>query len=206
MVIQPITEERWQQAQKAERKFHDGRTWSEKAKEYKEMYSTYLAVLGFDIAGSGSVNKVLEVGCADVPMLYFVKCKNAHICEPMPSKLLNNICYENDFTQHSCKFEDMPEPAELFNEIWLFNVMQHVQDPEKFIEKAKRIGRTIRFFEPIDWPIEIYHPFSYTIDDYKRWFGGCVQFYKGGSIKGFHESNCAYGVWRANREMDAERS
>lgn len=192
-MIQPITEERWQQAQKAEREFHDKRTLEEKINEYGSFYATTMCLLEMQDL---QISDALEVGCADIPALYFQDAPDCAICEPMPSPDLDEICASRDIVLYRCKFEDMDDELR-FSEIWLFNVMQHVQDPEKFIAKAKRIGRTIRFFEPIDWPIEMYHPFSYTIDDYKRWFGDCVQFYKGGSIKGFHEANCAYGVWRA---------
>lgn len=191
--IQPITEERWQQAQKAEREFHDGRGLEQKLEDYAKFYRTCLRLLDIDRV---YVRNVLEVGCADIPLLHYHLQSESSVCEPMPSPILHKICHIEKISMHYCKFEDLEEPSEQFNEVWIFNVMQHIQDPEKFIEKAKRIGKSILFFEPIDWPIEIYHPFSYTLDDYKRWFGDCVQFYKGGSIKGFHEANCAYGVWR----------
>ena len=83
-----------------------------------------------------------------------------------------------------------------FGETWLLNVMQHVQDPDLFIQKCKEKSHTIRFFEPIDWIEEIYHPHVFHLEDYKEWFGECTNFYRGGSIRGFHQANCAYGIWR----------
>jgi len=38
----------------------------------------------------------------------------------------------------------------LFDEVWVYNVLQHVEDPGKIITNARRLGKIIRLFEWID--------------------------------------------------------
>jgi len=111
---------------------------------------------------------------------------------------LQRICKEKGIEIITRAFEHLdlsgPKPEGTI-EVWLFNVMQHIIDPEKFIEQAKTIADRIRFFEPIDQPVTEYHPHTYTLTDYQNYFGDCVQLFAGNSVPGFHEADCAYGVW-----------
>jgi hypothetical protein len=190
-----ISVERWQQAQKAEREQHT-LNYMEGLLHYAASYKNYFhyVSLGNDI---GNLH-VIEVGPADFPALN--ECKGEGkltIVEPMPSEHLEKICREKGITLITTPFEDIEiwEIPEGTIEVWLFNVMQHIIDPDKFIERAKAIADRIRFFEPIDQAITEYHPHTYSLKDYQKYFGDCVQLYAGGNIPGFHEADCAYGVW-----------
>ena len=37
-----------------------------------------------------------------------------------------------------------------FDEVWFFNVLQHVIDPKACLEKAGKIAGVVRVFEPVD--------------------------------------------------------
>ncbi len=194
--ISPISQERWEQAQKAEREQHTMGA-IEGAIHYGNSYKHYFKYLGlgFNLHGLN----VIEVGPADFPAL--ACCENyerAIIIEPMPSEILLNTCQERGFQLFTEAFEKALthiDKIEGFTEVWLLNVMQHVLDPEVFINTAKQFGGRIRFFEPIDQPITDYHPHTYGLKDYQRWFGDCVNLYTGGEVEGFHQADCAYGIW-----------
>ena len=61
-----------------------------------------------------------------------------------------------------------------YDEVWLYNVLQHTQDPEKIIRNAQRAGRIIRIFEWIETRISINegHPHSFTEQQLNEWLGG----------------------------------
>jgi len=90
-------------------------------------------------------------------------------------------------------YEECESPK--VDEIWLLNLMQHVKDPDLLIEKAKKNSRVIRFFEPINLPTDNQHPFSFSENDYKEYFGDCVKIYNSIGEKNFHTATCAYGVY-----------
>jgi len=186
-----ITLERWQQAQKAEREHHK-LTRKEGQEQYLKTYQTYFEYLGIDFNHEGKV--IAEIGCADFPALEHCKVKRGYLIEPMPSPILKELVSERR------NLELIPYPVEncsftfdKFDEIWLLNVMQHVIDPDFFIRKCKKWAKVIRFFEPINWPIEIYHPHTFDFAFYKNHFPD-AKLYKGDK-KEFHTAECAYGTW-----------
>lgn len=197
-----ITVERWQEAQVAERAQHT-MGYMEGVLHYAAAYKNYFRFVGLgnDLGGL----HVIEVGPADFPALQHCKGDGKFIIiEPMPSEHLDKICKEQKLELLATPVERLPDSwldsvkKELGGglvEVWLFNVMQHVYKPDEFIRKVKLVADRIRFFEPVDQPITDYHPHTYTLDDYKQYFGDVVQLYAGGSVPGFHEADCAYGVW-----------
>lgn len=194
---------RWQAAQLAERVAHEADP-NNTAAHYAKVYAKYFSYVnaGVDLHGI----HVVEIGPAFHPAL--AVCKNygrSIIVEPMLNHELIQFC-----KQHNVVLVDQPVESDDFNtaidqlrgekenfiEVWLFNVMQHIIDPESFIIKCKAAGDRIRFFEPIDVPVATHHPHTYAFEDFTKWFGPVVNRYKGGSEgAGFHTADCAYGVW-----------
>lgn len=58
-----------------------------------------------------------------------------------------------------------------FDECWIYNVLQHVKDPEQIIKNAKHSAATIRIFEWVDTPISSGHPNSLTTTTLRKWLG-----------------------------------
>ena len=83
------------------------------------------------------------------------------------------------------------------NEVWLFNVLQHVINPSKIIYNCKRISKRIYFFEPINCGLSDCHLWDFNLEYFKDHFGNCVQHYKGNKeAKNFHTHECAFGIWK----------
>lgn len=62
-----------------------------------------------------------------------------------------------------------------FDEVWIYNVLQHTMDPEKIIQNARAIGKVVRIFEWIDTPPTLGHPHTLTKENLDRWLGGFGQ-------------------------------
>lgn len=64
------------------------------------------------------------------------------------------------------------EISSSFDEVWIYNVLQHVQDPEKIVANARKIGRSVRIFEWIDFPAHVGHPHELKAELLSSWLGG----------------------------------
>lgn len=188
--MEPITKDRWQQAQAAEIGFHS----MPMEQGVYHWFNTYLNNFKFcNIEFDQKGKTIIEVGCADFPALNYCLNYKGFVVEPLPMQHLGTICERNNITWIKQPLEEAELPQA--DEIWLFNVMQHIIDPDLFVKKCKETAKVIRFFEPINYPTCEYHPHTFTIDDFKGWFGECVQLYTGKYVPGFHDADCAYGVW-----------
>jgi hypothetical protein len=72
----------------------------------------------------------------------------------------------------------LTQPAEtvqlegVIDEIWIYNCLQHTQDPKAIIENAKEHAKIIRIFEWLDTPPHEGHPQTLREDDLNKWLGG----------------------------------
>lgn len=184
-----ITKDRWLQAQEAERQFHN-EDFEIGRDHYGNSYRQYFKWL--DISPSLQWKNVVEIGPADFPALGYCldlgpRCL---VIEPMPSDYLKRfgIRISTDLAEDAVYDAD---------EVWLFNVLQHVIDPYKIVERAKKQSKAVRFFEPINYGVNECHPWNLTLEMFKEWFGDCVKYYPfTNEVKQFHTWECAYGIWR----------
>lgn len=83
-----------------------------------------------------------------------------------------------------------------FDEVWIYNVLQHVQDPEKIIRNVAERARLIRVFDWIDIPAHVGHPHELKAAELDRWLGGC------GTIEEMNENGCVgrayFGVFNGS--------
>jgi len=79
------------------------------------------------------------------------------------------------------------------DEAWIYNVLQHTDDPEKVIVNMRRASKLIRIFEWIDTPTNIGHPHTLTEEKLNEWLGG------EGKVEVIKEGGCNgkayYGVF-----------
>ena len=73
-----------------------------------------------------------------------------------------------------------------WDEVWIYNCLQHVIDPQKIIENAKKSAKVLRIFEWINIPPHDGHPHCLTKENLDTWIGG-----SGNTIQ-LSESSC-YG-------------
>lgn len=190
---QSITQQRWEQAQVGEKKFHEQEAMEKSYEHYKNTFHYYFKYLGInssDLEGK----KIIEIGparCAG--LLYCENFGESYIIEPTVYDGVQKYYDDKGIGIIRELFEDCDPPQ--VDEIWMFNLMQHVKDPDALIEKAKKYSKVIRFFEPIDLGTNLEHPFTFSEADYRNYFGDCVTQYKSIGEPGFHGANCVYGTY-----------
>lgn len=62
--------------------------------------------------------------------------------------------------------------CEIFDEVWIYNCLQHTEDPEKIIKNALQMGKLIRIFEWIETGVNDGHLHSFTREQLESWLGG----------------------------------
>lgn len=183
-----VTKEQWLKAQEEERKFHN-HDFKDGKEHYRKSYEQYFKYVGIDPDLKGK--RIVEIGCADFPALAY--CTNLGDCmviEPMPSEHLKRagikIC------------TDLAEDAEYeADEVWLFNVLQHVISPNKIVERAKKQAKIVRYFEPIEYGTDQCHLHNLTFGDFQTWFKNPNYYPPNINAVDFHTWECAYGVYEA---------
>lgn len=136
---------------------------------------TYAKYLGLDFQHDGSspyvIDKaglnVLDVGGGPVSLLLKTIAKEKVVVDPCnfdkwvtDRYMANNVRY-NKSEAESIKY------TEVFDEVWLYNVLQHTSDPEKIFDniyKALKRGGTFRFLDWVDTPTNTAHPISLTAE------------------------------------------
>ena len=88
----------------------------------------------------------------------------------------------------------------VFDEVWMYNVLQHTENPELVIQNAMKAGRLIRIFEWIDTPANVGHPNSLSEAKLGIWLGGegKIEILNLPTLKG----KCYYGIFSASPLVD----
>lgn len=150
-------------------------TFGEEAKQISYMYRMGLPVKptndgkwpAYDLEGKS----VLDIGGGPVSML--LKSINARgfVVDPCdyPEWVYeryraNNITYVRLAAEHFTEDKHAP-----FDEVWIYNVLQHTMDPEQIIKNARNLGKKIRIFEWVDTPASPGHPQVLTAEKLDLW-------------------------------------
>jgi len=81
-----------------------------------------------------------------------------------------------------------------FHEAWIYNCLQHTEDPELVIKRAQAAADIIRIFEWINTPSNEGHPNTLTIKKLNQWLDGegKVEVLKGDA---HCSGQCYYGIF-----------
>jgi len=121
----------------------------------------------FDMKGKS----VLDVGAGPVSLL--LKCVNVKgmVIDPLDLPRWVIERYKAAGIEYAkVKAEDMKEKG--WDEVWIYNVLQHTDNPQKVIENAKKAGKLIRIFEWLETEANEGHPHILTEKKLNKWLGG----------------------------------
>jgi hypothetical protein len=169
--------------------------------EEEHKHFVYARLMGLAYGGSGQRldgygfdagnKRVLDIGGGPVSML--LKCRNlkpSAVCDPLQFPDWVTQRYVNKgilFFRRSGEAMDFTG----YDEAWIYNVLQHVEDPELVIANAKRAAPVVRLFEWVNIPAYEGHPHALDAIKLTSWLG------KGDYSSGhLNESGC-YGSYFA---------
>jgi hypothetical protein len=134
---------------------------------------------------------ILDIGGGPVSLL--LKCYNLGDA----SRVLDPIRYPEwvyyRYSAHgiwttTLSGEDAHSVPPIFDEVWIYNTLQHCVDPEKIIANAKRAAPVLRIFEWVNFPPHPGHPHELKSQDLDRWIGS------GGANIEYLSTNGCYGM------------
>lgn len=176
----------WKVAQIAERKQHKLDLVSA-IEHYRKSYAQYFEYLQIDPNINGRI--ICEIGPADVPGLYYcTDTSNSFVVEPMPSEILPRLGI--NIIKKRAELLDFSQ----VDEVWLMNVLQHVVDPDKIVQEAKK-ARVVRWFEPVNQGTDACHLHNLTHEMFEKWFGISNRYIAKPKTEAFHLASCSYGIY-----------
>jgi hypothetical protein len=158
---------------------------------YARLMSIKINSCSFDALGK----RILDIGGGPVSML--LKARNltsGMVCDPItyPSWV-----YERYRAKGIVYLVQSGEDISTFgwDEVWIYNVLQHCINPAKIIDNARKAAPLLRIFEWIDQPPHEGHPQMLTAGKMSSWLGAP------GVVTKLSESGCHRntfsGVFRA---------
>jgi len=145
----------------------------------------------FDMKGK----KILDIGGGPCSML--LKCsglKDGLVVDPCEYPEWVKLRYdEAGIVSVRDKGENVGDFG-IVDEIWIYNVLQHVDKPSKIIKNALKISKVIRIFEWINTSPNEGHPHKLTAGKLDKWLGGV------GKVEDLKErycrGRCYHGIFK----------
>jgi len=122
----------------------------------------------FDLQGES----VLDVGGGPVSLL--LKCYNVKGTVLDPCDYPAWIAHRYQLAEIAVlkqKAEDVVV-NQVYDEVWIYNVLQHTEDPQRVIQNMRAVAKLIRLFEWIGTDITPGHPHTFTREQLDAWLGG----------------------------------
>lgn len=178
-----------------------GNTFGEECKQLS--YANRMGLHGTQIDGKGPFFRLGGRSVADLgggPVSLLLKTVDAGrrlVVDPCDYPMWVRDRYAACGIRFEQKRAEDFRPRTGFDEVWIYNVLQHVIDPELIIQRARNAAKFIRIFEWIDIPPHEGHPHELNASTLDRWLSGH------GSVEQMNENGCVgrayYGSFIGNR-------
>lgn len=157
-------------------------TFSEDRKHY--VYARFMELVPYGFHFEVAGKRILDIGGGPSSML--LKCVSlveGLVVDPIkyPQWTVSRYSTKNIRVQVG-RGEDVDERG--WDEVWIYNCLQHTEDPERIIKNALAAAPVLRLFEWIDIPPHEGHPVSLTKDLLDEWIGN------EGIVADLNESGC----------------
>ena len=130
---------------------------------------TYARLMGLPPDLNLGSKRILDVGCGPVSMLLRATHGGGLGVDPLLMSEETKAKYAAaNVALHNGKAEEL-EPEQRYDEGWIYNCLQHVEDPDKVMAMLLRSVESVRVFEWIDMPAYEGHLHTLTVEQFARW-------------------------------------
>lgn len=146
--------------------------------------TVYASLMKLDMLNEGGPGPVIEMGDKKIidigggPCSLLLKTRTTDtktLIEPCkyPIWVYERYTAANVLVYNYMKGEDFPRyfrGGTRWDECWIYNVLQHTDDPERVVKNALDKADVVRIFEWIDMPVSPGHPHTLTEKLLNEWF------------------------------------
>lgn len=186
----------WHNAQKYEKNWW-GKCLDTVGEELKQRtYNTRMGLSSYHYNLKGK--NVIDFGGGPISLL--LKYENRGVCyvvDPLEvPDWVKHRYEENDIQFFNIKAEDYDPKLNKFDEAWMYNCLQHTDDPKKIVRNMRASAKVLRVFEWVNTGTAPGHIHDLKEKDLNFWFGG------EGKVEKINENGCYgecyYGVFKGD--------
>jgi len=144
-------------------------TFDEDQKHY--VYAKYMSLKREHYSFNVDNKKILDIGGGPSSML--LKCTNltyGKVIDPIAYPYWTVMRYGIKNIDVLVQRGEEAVDEKNFDEVWIYNCLQHTDDPHKIIQNAKKSAKILRIFEWVDIPPHDGHPIQLT----KEYLDDCI--------------------------------
>lgn len=144
-------------------------TFAEDSKHY--YYAKYMGLTSYWQYFNTQGKSILDIGGGPTSMLLKGRgLKKGKVVDPIEYPAWTKERYALANIEVEVKpGEEVNETG--WDEVWIYNCLQHVVDPELIIQNAKRAAPVLRIFEWVNIPPHEGHPHELTKKNLDKWIG-----------------------------------
>jgi 2-polyprenyl-3-methyl-5-hydroxy-6-metoxy-1,4-benzoquinol methylase len=168
----------WEEAQKWEKEWHGNcvNSYNEETKQYiyarlmgLDVYKTnYFGQMGWDFGNKS----VLDIGCGPYSLLMKSRAKMKVGIDPCSYPQWVRMRYEAaDVTLIQVAAEEW-ETHKIFDEVLIYNCLQHTINPKKIIENVLACSKIVRIFEWVEQGVSDGHLHDLHANELDEWLKG----------------------------------
>lgn len=191
----------WKEAQEWERKWHDNCVNSYWEETKQRVYADRMGLVAFHDKGRFPTydlqgKSILDIGGGPYSLL--LKCINVDgtVVDPCDYPQWTRDRYKESGLTFVQASGEAFGTTKIFDEVWIYNCLQHTENPEKILKNARQYSKIIRLFEWIDTGISDGHLHDLKEEKLNKWLGGI------GKVEVLNESGCMgkayFGIFKGN--------
>lgn len=166
--INKISEDRWKLAQSGEKSHWEIILSNESLTNNEDGYYRHAKVMLLDVDQPSGLS-VIDVGGGPLSLTLHHTLSNVVVVDPIEvsgKQLENYLSRGTQFVNQTAECFLENYSGEVFDEVWMYNCLQHVIDPVFIFENLYKIGKVLRISEPTNTPVNQLHPHTFTPDWY----------------------------------------
>lgn len=166
-----ITRERWEQAHKGEQEAW--KSISERSveeMESKESAYTRHAPVMFLLRDDIKGKRILDIGGGPISILLHFDTYNSLVVDPIlpaPKFIENYLRHGINFFRGKGEDYLTDWTDEKFDEVWLYNCLQHVQSPSFILYNLRQVAPILRISEPMGTGTDLLHPHRFEKESFE---------------------------------------
>ena len=152
--MNPSTTTEWQAAQRYEQQYWDREFNMSMEVQKQRLYARHMGIRSADLCGKS----ILDIGGG--PASFLLQCRNfrrATVVDPLPAMDATRQRYAQDGINLVQETAESFTCLERYDEVWIYNVLQHVIDPQAVLKRAQACARVLRLWDWLDEPIKEGH-------------------------------------------------